>query len=79
MLFGYKPIPSSINNFELCLDGNVLERFKSTKFLGVFVDEKLKWNEHVDHVVCKVSRGLGMLGRVRSILPNDVIKQCILL
>ena len=74
MLFGFKPIPSTSTQFELRLDGNVLERVKVTKFLGVYVDEKLKWNDHINHVVSKVSRGLGMLGRVRNVLSNDVMK-----
>ena len=74
MLFGYKPIPKTLAQFKLFIDGNNLERVSSTKFLGVFVDEKLKWDVHVNYVASKMSKGLGMLGRVRNLLPFDALR-----
>ena len=53
MLFGYKPIPKTLAQFKLFIDGNNLERVSSTKLLGVFVDEKLKWNVHVNYVASR--------------------------
>ena len=40
----------------------------STKFLGVWVDSKLKWNMHVEKLIMKMHRGLGMLWRSRKLL-----------
>ena len=58
---------------KLLLDDNVLERVTCTKFLGVFLDEKLNWVQHVNHVANKISKGLGMMGRCRKFLSNDVL------
>ena len=58
---------------ELILDDNILERVTRTKFWGVFLDEKLNWAQHVHHVANKISKGLGMLGRCRKFLSNDVL------
>ena len=73
MFFSYKPIPKTSDHVQLFLDDYALERVSSTKFLGVFVDEKLKWNIHVNYVANKISKGLGMMGRVRNIFPFDVL------
>ena len=35
------------------------------KYLGVVLDERLSWNEHVKAIVYKAGRRVGMLGRVR--------------
>ena len=37
------------------------------------MDEKLKWTPHIHHVENKISKGLGMMGRVRNIMPNNVL------
>ena len=66
LLFGSKPIPTNNNHFRLILDGNVIERVivGLTKFIGVFLDEKLKWTQHLNHISNKISKGLGIIGRV---------------
>ena len=51
----------------------MIERVTVTKFLGVFLDEKLKWTAHLNHISNKISKGLGIIGRVRNIMPNDVL------
>ena len=55
-------------------DGNVLERTDCTKLLGVYLDEKLKWHTHLNHISGKIAKGLGMLGRVSRILPSNVLR-----
>ena len=70
MIFGNKRMPSPL---KLILEGNLLERTATTKFLGVYLDEKLNWNCHLNFVRNKISKGLGMLGRCRNILSNDIL------
>ena len=65
IIFGYKKVFKYGRQFKLMLDGNVLERTDCTKFLGVHLDEKLKWHTHLNHISGKIAIGLGMLGRVR--------------
>ena len=49
-------------------DGKELTRVRSTKCLGVMIDENLTWHEHIDYVCRKVIASLSMLRRVRSFL-----------
>ena len=39
----------------------VVEREKSARILGFIVQDNLKWNEHVNHIVKKASKRLYML------------------
>ena len=45
-----------------------------TKYLGVLIDNKLNWKSHIEHVKTKVSRGNGMISRIRYF----VNEQCLL-
>ena len=72
ILFGNKRMQNNIE-LKLILDENVLERVDSTKFLGVYLDNKLNWSYHLDYIASKISKGLGMMSRCRKILSNDVL------
>ena len=74
MLFGRKFLVKNDKSFKLTLDGNVLDRTSYTKFLGVFLDDKLTWYQHINHIAAKVARGLGVIGRVRNMLPFSVLR-----
>ena len=43
----------------LKVDGNEIEMKQSTKFLGLTLDSKLLWNDHIQNV-CKKSKGILM-------------------
>jgi hypothetical protein len=74
IVFGNKQFPVNFSQIKLVLDGNILERTDCAKFLGVYLDEKFKWTQHLNHISNKVSRGLGIMGRLMKILPPDVLK-----
>ncbi len=69
ILFGSKHF-NAFEPLNVSIDGQLLERVECTKFLGVFIDEKLNWKKHIDHVASKISKGLCALGRVRNIVPT---------
>lgn len=73
IIFGRKRIPVSDAQFMLSIDGNVLEQVDNTKFLGVFIDSKLTWSKHIEHVSLKISKGLGIMGRLRNSLPMNIL------
>ena len=51
-----------------------VRRVEGVKFLGIWVDERLKWSEQVSKVKRKVSQLLGVLGRARAVLEGDSIR-----
>ena len=44
------------NNSESLIHNNVIAKVHSSKFLGIIIDEKLKWQEHVNAMANKVSK-----------------------
>ena len=69
ILFGTKHLSAAVFH-NVSIDGQLLERVEYTKFLGVYIDEKLTWKKHIEHVASKISKGLGAMGRIRNIVPS---------
>jgi len=44
----------------------------STKFLGVYVDQSLKWNDHIEKISAKLARNIGIISRVAYLLPEHI-------
>src|SRR5258708_26577085 len=57
----------------LWMEAATIDRVLHTKFLGVFVDESLNWKFHASQVSLKISKSLGVLTRVRSILSQKLL------
>ena len=48
-----------------------LEQVSPYKYLGVYLDENLNFTEHIDFIVHKSRRKLGMLKRIRRFMEKD--------
>ena len=48
-----------------------LDRVQLTRFLGVIPYVKLTWDEHIQHIRNKVSKGIGILSKVRHVLNSS--------
>src|SRR5271165_4315852 len=70
LMFGSKKLPVNCN-ISLC--GNLLERQEVTKFLGVLIDSKLTWKPHIASVCSKISRGIGVINKLRFKLPTNIL------
>jgi len=58
---------------KIMLNGIVLEQVKCAKFLGVYIDEHLSWDNHIQEVACKVSRNVGILRKLKFTLPQTCL------
>ena len=63
----------------LQIDGHIINETNSTKFLGVIIDNKLSWKNHIKHVVGKVSRGIGMILKALKLLKPGCSDHTVLL
>ncbi|KAL5258808.1 hypothetical protein ACHWQZ_G009312 [Mnemiopsis leidyi] len=59
----------------LALNSTVIKRVNEAKFLGVIIDEKLKWTAHVKALNAKLKCETGKLCRIRNIVPKDHYKE----
>ena len=67
------------NNSELFIDNNVIIKVHSSKFLGIIIDEKLKWQEHINAVANKVSKSLGVIYKMKNALQCQYYLCCVVL
>ena len=45
------------------------------KFLGVLIDKNLSWKYHIDHIASKISKIVGIIGRLRHHVPLNTLLQ----
>ena len=55
--------------FKLTIRKYTLHEVDHIKYLGVILDNKLNWSQHIAYLVTKLSQVAGMLYKVRDILP----------
>lgn len=55
-------------------DCPILERVKHTKYLGVIIDNRLRWHEHTDFVVTRLRRLIYVFLKLREFLDKKYIK-----
>lgn len=58
--------------------GEVIKRVTSHKFLGAIFQENLNWWEHVYKIRIEISQSIGMICRLRHLLPIWLKKATIL-
>ena len=69
-IFFKNPKIATVNRpYNLEINNEKIECVPEFNFLGIMLDEFLSWKSHVKKVSSKISRTLGVIKRVRSILP----------
>ena len=58
----------------LKIDGKLLLPSHSVKYLGIYIDEYLSFNQHSINLVNKLRRSNGMLSKIRHYVPVDVLR-----
>ena len=58
---------------ELKLGESVLEQAVSAKFLGLLLDENLRFDLHIEHIARKVSKSSGILNKVKHHFPTNIM------
>ena len=58
----------------LKIAGNNIERKTAIKFLGVILDEKISWEEHIRTVKTKLAKNIGLLYCAELLLEKKSLK-----
>ena len=71
MLFSIKEViqPSAT----IDINGEPITCVTKTKFLGVIINNKLTWKEHISYICGKVAKGIGIISKVRKYLNKDTL------
>ena len=51
-----------------------IKKISNCKTLGVIIDDKLLWKDHINKVCAKVSNGLGIMRRVRTFVTQPIMQ-----
>ena len=52
-----------------------LKKTNNLKYLGVNIDNRLNWTQHIAHVECKISKGIRIMYRARSYLTKNSLEK----
>ena len=59
--------------FKIGLIGSLLERTESVNYLGVFIDEKLNWSVHTNHLSLQLAKLTGIFYRLRNYVSKETL------
>ena len=61
------------NNLQLRIDNVPIEQVDKTKFLGVVINSKLHWNDHITTLCTKISKNAGIIFKVHHNLNKNIV------
>ena len=64
---------TQLADIKIEIDNEIISETKSSKFLGVHIDNKLNWKMHGDYVSGKIARGIGILVKARKVFSNECV------
>ena len=67
-------LPRGFFPLNLHINGNFFSCKSVGKFLGVVFDDQLKFNFHVSEIESKISKSIGILHRLRKLVPSETLK-----
>ena len=50
-----------------------LEQKHFVKYLGVLIDSHLSWRYHIDYISSKISKGVGIIARLRHLVSTSTL------
>ena len=62
-------LPTICINDHLTNSLTYLESKDHVKYLGVYIDHKLSWKNHIDSITMKLSKTIGLLSKIRHFVP----------
>ena len=70
------PINKATSNHSPCirLINNDIPISNYAKFLGVIIDKNLTWHDHIHYISGKISKGVGILSKLKHMLPMSILK-----
>ena len=54
-------------------DSHLIRRLYKSRYLGLIVDDKLSWTEHIAYISAKSRGNIGVMKRSKRNIPNDTL------
>ena len=63
-----------IDQLTIKMDNQTINRTNCTKFLGLFIDDKMKWETHINNMKSRISRSLYAINKIKHFTPSKILK-----
>ena len=70
MLFSNKKCSTNLN---IKIEGTTIAQVNKAKFVGVMIDDKLKWKDHILYISNKISKEIGVIIKARVLGTNSLL------
>ena len=72
MTFSNNPSVRNRRN-DIYIDGIEIDTVNHTQFLGVIIDNKINWSDHIKYICNKISKSIGIIKKVKSKLNKKTL------
>ena len=69
----FRPKNKDDANPGIIINGTRINQVHKAKFLGVFIDDKLNWSDHIKYVTQKISKGIGIIVKARKYFNKETL------
>jgi hypothetical protein len=63
-----------LKNIDIKINNETLKEVDNAKYLGVYMDNKLNWNVHIDNIKLRLSKGISILSLIRHYVPESTLR-----
>ncbi len=75
MLIGTYQSLAKMPEISIHINNDPLHKVTISKYLGMFIDSNLKWDDHNNNMIPKISAKIGIFRSLRNIVPTDTLIQ----
>jgi len=69
----FHPKQKKVQHLTIFLCNKKIEFVENFNFLGIRIDKYLSWNEHLNYISKKIAKTIGIMARLKSILPTNIL------
>ena len=73
ILFTFNRHKIDTGNLVIKIDDIIIDNVEKTKFLGVIINSKLNWNDHIQTIRNKINKNMGIIFRTRNNLNRNTL------
>jgi len=74
MLIGTSQSLSKVPDLNIKIGNENIIRVETAKYLGMSIDQNLRWTTHIENMIRKISSKIGILRRLKVIVPSKTLK-----
>ena len=72
----FHPYQKKLNYpMKIKINEKTINQHKRVKYLGILIDCHLNWKEHIQQISKKISRGIGILCKIRHYVDVKILLQ----